>query len=158
MSKEEIMKELITYARDKMDNKNAYPFAAFVVKKGVIISRGYNWRINEIGDKTSHSEMDALTKANKALLQKHLVILGTDYELYCTCEPCLACFDSALWADIRTFVYSVDHNDFPDYFHDHPYQIDDYERDNPGLLNVTKKVMHEEGLTLFKKAKAKYGW
>jgi len=152
------MGQLIAYAMDKMDNHGAYPFAAFVVKDGVVISRAYNSKINLYGDKTTHGEMEALTKANRALLQKHLVILGPGYELYSTCEPCLACFDSALWADIRKFVFSVDHHDFPDYFHDHPYSIEDYETDNPGEISVVRQVHHEDGLGLFRDAKQKYGW
>jgi tRNA(Arg) A34 adenosine deaminase TadA len=158
MEETEIMKQLIAYAHEKMDKNNAYPFASFIVKEGVIISRGYNSKINLFGDKTTHGEMEALSKANKSLLQKHLVILGKGYELYSTCEPCLACFDSALWADIAKFVFSVDHRDFPDYFHDHPYNIEDYEKDNPGAIKVVRRVLHEEGIELFKQAKLKYGW
>lgn len=155
---DKIMQTLIEYAYEKMSKNNAYPFAAFIVKDGVIISRGYNSRINDFGDKTTHGEMEAMTKANRALLQKRLVILGKDYELYSTCEPCLACFDSALWADIRKFVFSVDHHDFPHFFHDHPYNIETYEKDNPGEIQVVRKVLNNEGIKLFHLAKQKYGW
>ncbi|MCR4329838.1 MAG: deaminase [Candidatus Roizmanbacteria bacterium] len=158
MQEQDIMRELIRYAYEKMEKQKAYPFCAFIVKKGVIISKGYNSRINLYGDKTTHGEMDALTKANKSLLQKRLVILGKDYELYSTCEPCLACFDTALWADVKKFVFSVDHNDFPHYFHDHPYNIEDYEKDNQGEIIVKRNVLHAEGLALFKKAQQNYGW
>ena len=158
MSEVEIMKELLAFARKKMEKDNVYPFCAFVVKNGVIISKGYNKNVNLYGDKTTHGEMEALSKANMALMQKRLVILGKDYELYSTCEPCLACFDTALWADIGKFVFSVDHIDFPNYFHDHPYNIEDYQKDNPNEIVVVDKVLHEEGVLLFTDAKAKYGW
>lgn len=158
MTEEKIMRELIDYAHKKIEKNNAYPFCALVVKNGVIISRGYNSRVNDFGDKTMHGEMEALTKANKALKQKLLVILDKGYELYSTCEPCLACFDTALWANIKSFVFAVDHTDFPEYFHDHPYNIEDYEKDNPGEIKVVRKVLHDEGIELFKKAKEKYGW
>lgn len=158
MTQKEIMRELIKYSYEKMQKNNAYPFCAFIVRDGEIVSKGFNWRSTTFGDKTTHGEMEAMTKANKALDKKRLIILGEDSELYSTCEPCLACFDSALWASIKTFVFSVDHNDFPEYFHDHKYNIEDYERDNPNEITVTRKVLHNEGITLFKKAKEKYGW
>lgn len=158
MLEEEIMKQLIEYAHLKVEKNNAYPFCAFIVKNGVVISRGYNSKVNLFGDKTTHGEMEALSKANKSLKQKSLVVLGEGYELYSTCETCLACFDTALWADIRKFIFSVDHTDFPEYFHDHPYNIENYEQDNPGEITVIRKVLHKEGLNLFKTAKKKYGW
>lgn len=158
MTQDEIMRQLIDFAYEKMEKKNAYPFAAFIVKDGVIISKGYNSKVNLYGDKTTHGEMEAMSKANKALQQKRFVTLGKDYELYSTCEPCLACFDSALWSDIRTFTFGIDHHDFPEYFHDHPYTIEDYERDNPGEIKVMRGVIHDEIVELFQKAKQKYGW
>ena len=158
MLTEEIMEQLIAFSQEAMEKKNAYPWGAFVVKNGVIISRGYNSKVNLFGDKTTHGEMEALSRANKSLLHKDLVVFEDGYELYSTCEPCLACFDSALWANIRKFVFSVDHNDFPEYFHDHPYTIECYEKDNPGEIVVVRKVLHNKGLQLFKQAKEKYGW
>ena len=155
---DEIMTDLIAYAYEKMEKKHAYPFAACVVKNGVIISRGYNSKVISLGNPTYHGEMEAMTAANKTLLPDKLINLGSEYELYSTCEPCLACFDSALWAGIKTFVFSVDHTDFPDYFHDHPYTIEQFEVDNPGKLSVTRKLKHPEGIALFQKAKELYGW
>lgn len=151
---ESIMRQLIDYAHEKMAKNNAYPFCAFVVKNNVIISRAYNERVNAYGDKTMHGEMEALKKAIRALNQG---IFLTGYSLYSTCEPCLACFDTALWAGISKIVYSVSHTDFPKYFNDHPYHPDDYERENPTKITLTK-ILHTEGLALFKEAKTKYGW
>lgn len=158
MTDDEIMTQLLAYARKKMENNNAYPFASFVVKNGEIVSRAYNKRINLYGDKTTHGEMEAISEVNRSLKQKKLVVLDEGYTLYSSCEPCLACFDAALWANIKTFVFSVDHHDFPDYFHDHPYSIENYEKDNPGDISVTRHVLHEEGLKIFADAKKKYGW
>jgi tRNA(Arg) A34 adenosine deaminase TadA len=157
MDEEQIMRELIRYAYHKMEKNNAYPFCAFVVCRGVIVSRGYNSRVNQYGDKTTHGEMEAFSKACKALQIKDL-IFGKEYELYATCEPCLACFDTALWHKIGKIVFSVDSSDFPEYFHDHPYTIDDFERKNPNFITIKRRVSHREGLALFKKAKQKYGW
>lgn len=157
MTDEQIMKQLLDYARQKMEEKNAYPFAAFVVKNGVIVSRAYN-HFNDSRDPTTHGEMETMSAVNRSIEPKKYVVLPDGYELFSTCEPCLACFDSALWANIKKFVFSVDHQDFPDYFHNHSYNIEDYERDNPGGIRVVREVLHQEGVKLFKWAKQKYGW
>ncbi|PIV07981.1 hypothetical protein COW57_05030 [Candidatus Roizmanbacteria bacterium CG17_big_fil_post_rev_8_21_14_2_50_39_7] len=152
-----IMKELIQYGYEKLEKNNAYPFCAFVVRSGVIVSKGYNSKVNLFEDKTSHGEMEAFSIACKTLQIKDL-IFGKEYELYTTCEPCLACFDTALWHKIGKIVFSVDKHDFPEYFHDHPYSIEDFEKQNPGLISIKRGVLHNEGIALFKKAKQKYGW
>lgn len=158
MTDKEIMKELIEYAYQKMTKNNAYPFCAFIVRNGVVVSRGYNLRVNLYGDKTMHGEMESLSKANRALRPKNLVFLGKEYELFTTCEPCLACFDTTLWTGIRKIVFSVDHHDFPEYFHDHPYNTEDYEKDNPGEITIIRSLLHDKGVELFKEAKKNYGW
>ncbi len=152
---EQIIRELIMYSYEKMENNHAYPFCAFIVKDSVIISKGFNDRINSYGDKTTHGEMEAM---KKACIELHSGIILKGYSLYSTCEPCLACFDSALWSQINRFVFSVSHNDFPEYFNDHPYSIKDYQNDNPNEIMVVRDVLHEEGIRLFKTAKDKYGW
>ncbi len=158
MNPEEIiMQQLIAYAYEKMEKNNAYPFCAFVVENGVVISRGYNSKVNEYGDKTTHGEMEAFSKACRVLQIKDL-IFGKEFELYTTCEPCLACFDTALWHRIGGITFAVDHTDFPEYFHDHPYTIDDFEKQNPGFMTIKRGLLRSEGIALFKKAKVKYGW
>ena len=157
MHEEQIMKELIEYGYEKLDNNNAYPFCSFVVRNGVIISKGYNSKVNLFGDKTTHGEMEALSIACKTLQLKDL-IFGKEYELYTTCEPCLACFDTALWHRIGKIVFSVGKSDFPEYFHDHPYSIEDFKKQNPNFIIIKNKILHNEGIALFNKAKQKYGW
>lgn len=152
-----IMDKLINYAYEKMNKNNAYPFCAFVVREGVVISRAYNRKINLYGDKTTHGEMEALSKTCKTLRIKALD-LGEKYELYTTCEPCLACLDTAIWHRVGKIVFSVDHTDFPHYFNPHPYTIEDYEKESDGKPLIVKRVLHSKGLALFKKAKKKYGW
>jgi len=151
---EQIMKNLIDYGYQQMKKLDAYPFCAAIVKDGVIISRGYAM-ISTYGDKTTHGEMVAMRRASRAL-SRGIDLKG--YSIYSNCECCLACFDAALWAGIRSFVFATDHTDFPEYFHDHPYQIDDYIKDNPGEINVIKGVLREEARELFMTAKKKYGW
>lgn len=156
-SHEPVMRELIAYAKEKMDN-GAYPFAAAITKNGVVIARGYNQRVIMYGDITTHGEMEAISRAVFGQFYGTRNILGQEYALYTTCEPCLACFDTVLWSDIRTIVWSVGNDDFPDYFHDHPYSIADYQKDNPDDVTVSPHVLQKEGKKLFLAAKKKYGW
>jgi len=157
MGDEQIMRELIQYGYEKLEKNNAYPFCAFVVRNGVIVSKGYNSKVNLYGDKTTHGEMEAFAKACKTLQIKNL-LFGKEYELFTTCEPCLACFDTALWHKIGRIVFSVNRHDFPEYFHDHPYSIEEFETQRPDLISIKRNVLHDEGIALFTKAKQKYGW
>jgi len=68
-----IMKELIQYGYEKLEKNNAYPFCAFVVRSGVIVSKGYNSKVNLFEDKTSHGEMEAFSIACKTLQIKDLI-------------------------------------------------------------------------------------
>ncbi len=154
-SDEEIMQELVKYAHLKIVKNNAYPFCTFIVKNGVILAKGYNIRVNAYGDKTMHGEMEAMRRATTALAN-NLDLSGCT--LYSTCEPCLACFESALWTKTKRFVIGITHDDFPEYFHDHPYTIEDYEIDNPGDIEVVRNVCHEQNINLFQLAKEIYGW
>src|SRR3990172_12249380 len=101
--------------------------------------------------------MEAFSKACKSLSLNNL-IFGKEYELFTTCEPCLACFDTALWHRIGRIVFSVGYQDFPEYFHNHPYTINDFEKENPGFIKIKRGILREQGIKLFKKAKEKYGW
>jgi tRNA(Arg) A34 adenosine deaminase TadA len=156
-TEEKLMDQLISYAYEKMDKNHAYPFCAFVVNNGIVVSKGFNSRVIDYGDITTHGEMEAFSKAAKSLKLKDL-IFGKSYTLYTTCEPCLACFDTALWHRIGKIVYSVDHTGFPEYFHDHPYTIDNFIEENPNFIQIEKNVLKDKGIKLFKKAKEVYGW
>ena len=153
------MQQLIEYSYERMDGKNVYPFCSFIVKDGVIIGKGANYAVNDFGDKTKHGEMVAINNANRALKSRRKILFDEPgYVLYGTCEPCMACFDASLWTGIKEFVFAVDHHDFPEYFNDHPYNLEDYEKEFPGDIVVTRGVLKQEGIKLFNRAKRKYGW
>lgn len=157
MGDEKLMEQLLAYADDRMRHQHIYPFCSFVTKNGVIISKGFNNGLNNWGDRTTHGEMVALRKTCQAIkIQGDIDLAGCS--IYSTCEPCLACLDTILWTNIRRIVYCVDHTDFPEYFNDHLYTIDDYTTENPGTIETIKHLKHAEGLSLFKRAKNKYGW
>jgi tRNA(adenine34) deaminase len=75
------------------------PIGAIVVKDGVIIGRGYNYR--EIGkDPTAHAEMIALKNAAQTLGGWRL----TGCDLYVTIEPCAMCTGAIIQSRIQRLV------------------------------------------------------
>ncbi len=152
-----IMKDLIDYAYMRMESNNVYAFCAFIVKDGVVISKGYNDVIKNWGIISNHGEMIAIKKAISVLNSNDNSLLkGCD--LYTTCEPCLACFETSIFAGIRSLTYSVGRMEFPEHFNTHSYTIDDYVKDHPGVMTVRGGVLLSEGIKLFNEAKSKYGW
>lgn len=69
------------------------PFAAVVVKDGIIIAEGTNC-VTSVNDPTAHAEVVAIRQACRALGSFQL----TGCEIYTTCEPCPMCLGAIYWA------------------------------------------------------------
>jgi len=69
------------------------PFAALVVKDGVVISTGAN-QVTRTNDPTAHAEIVAIREACRVLGEFRLD--GCD--LYTSCEPCPMCLGAIYWA------------------------------------------------------------
>jgi guanine deaminase len=69
------------------------PFAALVVKSGVVIAAGVN-QVTLANDPTAHAEMLAIREAARVLGGFRLV--GCD--VYSSCEPCPMCLGALYWA------------------------------------------------------------
>jgi guanine deaminase len=69
------------------------PFAALVVKDGVLIASGAN-RVTLTNDPTAHAEVEAIRQACKALGCFQLA----GCEVYSSCEPCPMCLGALCWA------------------------------------------------------------
>ena len=69
------------------------PFAALVVKDGVVIASGAN-RVTLANDPTAHAEVVAIRKACRALGSFQLA----GCEVYSSCEPCPMCLGALCWA------------------------------------------------------------
>jgi tRNA(Arg) A34 adenosine deaminase TadA len=82
------------------------PFAALVVKDGVVISEAAN-SVTTTHDPTAHGEINAIRKACAALGSYSLE--GCD--IYSSCEPCPMCLAAIYWARIETIYYGCDCND-----------------------------------------------
>jgi len=83
----------------KAEELGEVPIGAIVVKDGVIVGRGFNYR--EIGkDPTAHAEMIALKNAAQTLGGWRL----TGCDVYVTIEPCAMCTGAIVQSRIRKLV------------------------------------------------------
>jgi tRNA(adenine34) deaminase len=85
---------------DKAYKNNEVPVGAIIVKKGKIISRGFNKCIS-MSDPTAHAEIVALRKAAKKLQNYRL----NDCCVYVTIEPCVMCAGALVNARIKKIVF-----------------------------------------------------
>lgn len=69
------------------------PFAALVVRDGVVLAEGTN-EVTTVNDPTAHAEIVAIRRACAALGAFQL----DGCELYTTCEPCPMCLGAIYWA------------------------------------------------------------
>ncbi len=69
------------------------PFAALVVKDGVVIATGVN-QVTRTNDPTAHAEMVAIREACRVLADFQL----SGCDLYSSCEPCPMCLGALYWA------------------------------------------------------------
>ena len=73
--------------------RNGGPFAALVVRDGVVIAAGTN-QVTRTNDPTAHAEMVAIREACRVLGDFQL----TGCDLYSSCEPCPMCLGAVYWA------------------------------------------------------------
>ncbi len=95
------MQEALDLAVENVRSGQGGPFAALVVKEGVVIARGTN-RVTTTNDPTAHAEVVAIRAACR-----HLGSFQLDgCDLYATCEPCPMCMGAIYWARPRRVFYA----------------------------------------------------
>lgn len=82
------------------------PFAALVVKDGIVIATGAN-QVTRTNDPTAHAEMVAIREACRVLGDFQLA--GCD--LYTSCEPCPMCLGAIFWARPERVFFAATHQD-----------------------------------------------
>jgi tRNA(Arg) A34 adenosine deaminase TadA len=101
MTKDEIMRYAIELSRREMRGGNAAPFAAVIVRDGVIVGEGCNHVVRD-SDPTAHGEVDAIRDACRKLGTWDL----SGCEIYTTCEPCEMCLAAMFWAKLDRMYYA----------------------------------------------------
>jgi guanine deaminase len=99
------LKQVIGMAVDNV-RRGGGPFAALVVKDGIVIATGAN-EVTRANDPTAHAEIVAIREACRVLGNHQL----TGCEIYSSCEPCPMCLGAIYWArPIRVF-FAASHED-----------------------------------------------
>src|SRR5436305_11255840 len=95
------MKQAIELALENVRHEGG-PFAALVVKDGIVIATGAN-QVTRCNDPTAHAEIVAIREACRVLGDFQL----TGCDVYTSCEPCPMCLGALYWARPDRVVYAA---------------------------------------------------
>ncbi len=102
MFEERFLRRAIALSCDAVDRPGTEPFAAVVVRGGIIVGEGLNHAAARF-DPTSHGETEAIRDACRRL--GTLSLAGCD--LYTSCEPCALCVAAIHVVGIRQVFYAA---------------------------------------------------
>lgn len=102
---ESLIRQVIDLAVESV-RRDGGPFAALVVKDGVVISTGAN-QVTRTNDPTAHAEIVAIREACRVLGEFQLE--GCD--IYTSCEPCPMCLGAIYWARPARVFFAATHHD-----------------------------------------------
>jgi len=97
----EFMKRAIALSRAKMAEDEGGPFAAVIVRDGVIVGEGWN-QVTGHNDPTAHAEIVAIRAACHTLGTFSL----DGCVIYTSCEPCPMCLSAIHWAHIEHVYFA----------------------------------------------------
>ena len=99
------LKQAIDMAVDNV-RRDGGPFAALVVKDGIVIAAGVN-QVTRTNDPTAHAEIVAIREACRVLGDFQL----SECELYTSCEPCPMCLGAVYWARLGCVYFGATQDD-----------------------------------------------
>jgi guanine deaminase len=99
------MRETLRRARESVAAGGG-PFAALVVKDGVVVAAGEN-RVIADRDPTAHAEVVAIREACRVLGTHRL----DGCEIYASCEPCPMCAAAIAWSRASRLRYAATRHD-----------------------------------------------
>lgn len=102
----DFMREACRLAEENVIKHNGAPYAALIVKDGVIVARGVT-SVTKDFDPTAHAEINAIRAACEA---------GETHSLkgcvvYSSCEPCPMCLSALYWAGVDRIYYGTTTDD-----------------------------------------------
>ncbi len=100
MPNPEFLRRAIALATENVRTGQGGPFAAVIVRDGVIVGEGVN-TVTATNDPTAHGEVNAIRAACRALGAFTL----TGCTLYTSCEPCPMCLAASYWARLDEVFY-----------------------------------------------------
>jgi len=137
-------REAIRPSIQNMRRGEGGPFGAVVVRKGRIISRGWN-QVTSANDPTAHAEVVAIREACRRLKTFHL----DDCDLYTSCEPCPMCLSAIYWARVRNVFYGNTRQDAARINFDDDFIYREVARPIGKRQRKLKQMLHQEAIAAF---------
>jgi guanine deaminase len=145
----DFMRQAIALALENI-RKGGGPFAAVVVKNGVVVATGGN-RVTATNDPTAHAEMVAIREACRKLGTFQL----TGCELYTTCEPCPMCLGAIYWARPSRVYYAGTASDAAAAGFDDAFIYDELQMPSNNRRIPMEELNRAEALVIFQEWLAK---
>ncbi len=121
------------------------PFAAVVVKDGVVIAEAANC-VTATHDPTAHAEIVAIRAACRMIGNFEL----TGCDLYTSCEPCPMCLGAIYWARPDRVFYGNTAADAAAIGFDDAFIYEELKRALPERKIPMRQFMRDEALTAFR--------
>lgn len=145
----DFMHQAIALALENI-RKGGGPFAAVIVKSGVVVATGGN-RVTATNDPTAHAEMVAIREACWKLGTFQL----TGCELYTTCEPCPMCLGAIYWARPSRVYYAGTASDAAAAGFDDAFIYDELQMPSNKRRIPMEELSRAEALVIFQEWLAK---
>ncbi len=139
------MREAIALSRTNVREGKGGPFAAIIVKDGVVLARGTNL-VTSTNDPTSHAEIVAIREACRALGSFQLD--GCD--IYTSCEPCPMCLGAIYWARPRSVYFANTRDDAAAIGFDDRFIYEEFSVAHAGRKIPMRQLLHDEALEAFR--------
>ncbi len=135
---------VLTLAEDNVRQGRGGPFAALVVRDGIIIGQGCN-RVTDRQDPTAHAEIEAIRAACHHLGSHQL----SGCQLYSSCEPCPMCLGAIYWARPERLFYLNSQADAARIGFDDQFIYQELQRPLSQRHLPTEQLDHPRRLTAF---------
>ena len=148
--RQKFMREVIRLSIENIRSGKGGPFAALVVKDGMIIARGTNI-VTSANDPTAHAEVVAIREACKTLGTFQL----DGCEIYASCEPCPMCLGAIYWARPERVFYGNTKQDAAEINFDDSLIYEELSKKTGNRSIPMVQILHTEALAAFKVWKEK---
>ena len=141
----EFMRRTIELGLENVRTVRGGPFAAVVVKDGLIIAEGAN-HVTTSNDPTAHAEVVAIREACQKLNSFEL----QDCELYTSCEPCPMCLGAIYWTRLSRVYFGSLAEDASQAGFDDSFIYREIAQPHPERGIPMVQLMREEALAAFR--------
>lgn len=149
---EQFMREAIALSRSNVSGGKGGPFAALIVRDGVVLARGTNL-VASSNDPTAHAEIVAIREACKALGSFQL----DGCEIYTTCEPCPMCLGAIYWARPKIVYFANSRDDAASIGFDDKFIYDEFPLSPEQRTIPMSQILRDEAAVAFREWTASSG-